>query len=67
MQLRISEKKKKKEMRWGEAGHFRRGRKEGRKEEGEGSMRAFRSPAEAVIDCSNFTPAVGVGCLWLSA
>ncbi|XP_028431040.1 ankyrin repeat and SAM domain-containing protein 1A isoform X2 [Perca flavescens] len=55
----------------GEAACFRRekgrkeGGKEGRKESRGSSLRVTRSPAEAVIDCSNSTQAVGVECLWI--
>lgn len=53
---------KKKEMGMGETAHFKRenGRKEGR---GGEQRQQYESPAEAVIDCSNFTQAVGVECL----
>lgn len=68
MRLRVSERKRKKWKRVKQhiSGERETG-KEGRKQSRGSSMRAIRSPAEAVIDCSNFTQAVGVECLWVSA
>ncbi|XP_049427797.1 ankyrin repeat and SAM domain-containing protein 1A isoform X6 [Epinephelus fuscoguttatus] len=66
MRLRVSERKRKKWKRVKQhiSGERETG-KEGRKQSRGSSMRAIRSPAEAVIDCSNFTQAVGVECLWI--
>lgn len=42
------------------------GRKEGRGRAGQ-QYESDQGPTEAAIDCSNFTQAVGVGCLWVRA